>query len=108
MDKKFMLEALKQAKIAAENGDKTAIKVYETSGEYLGLGLSVIIDILNPEKIVIGSIFARAENLLREPMEAVLKRETLAYSLCCCQVVPAALGEQIGDYAALAVSYGEW
>jgi hypothetical protein len=39
-------------------------------------------------------------------MEAVLKRETIAYSLDRCRIVPAALGESIGDYAALAVSYG--
>ena len=35
-----------------------------------------------------------------------LKREALSYSLGACEIVPAALGEAIGDYAALAVSYG--
>ena len=98
------------AKVLADyayKGDETALAVYRYCGEKLGEGLSILVDVLNPQMIVIGSIFARAEDLLREPMEAVLKRETLAYSLGCCQVVPAALGEQIGDYAALAVSYGE-
>ena len=98
------------AKVLADyayKGDETALAVYRYCGEKLGEGLSILVDVLNPQRIVIGSIFARAEDLLRKPMEAVLKRETLAYSLCCCQVVPAALGEQIGDYAALAVSYGE-
>ncbi len=49
---------------AADAGDKTALAVYETSGEYLGRGLSVVIDLLNPEKIVIGSIFARSRELI--------------------------------------------
>ena len=35
---------------------------------------------------------------------AVLERETLSYSLAACQIMPAGLGEFIGDYAALAVA----
>ena len=90
----------------AREGDETALETYRVCGEKLGEGLSILIDILNPQAIVIGSIFARAEDLLRAPMEKVLKREALAYSLGNCRIVPAALGEEIGDYAALAVSYG--
>ena len=97
------------AKVLAEyarEGDETALAVYRYCAERLGEGLSILVDVLNPQRIVIGSIFARAEDLLREPMEAVLKREALSYSLGACEIVPAALGEAIGDYAALAVSYG--
>ena len=97
------------AKILADHaclGDETAMETYRLCGEKLGEGLSVLIDVLNPQTIVIGSIFARAEDLLREPMERALKREALAFSLGRCKIVPAALGEQIGDYAALSVAYG--
>ena len=90
----------------ARAGDETALAVYRFCGEKLGEGLSILIDMLNPQRIVIGSIFARAQDLLREPMENVLKREALSHSLARCEIVPAALGEEIGDYAALAVSYG--
>lgn len=89
---------------AAEKGDKTAIEVYETCGKYLGKGLSIIIDILNPEVIVIGSIFARSHNLLWEPAKRVIDKESLSLSAKCCKVVPAVLGEQIGDYAAIATA----
>ena len=89
---------------AADNGDKTAIEAYRICGEYLGKGLSVIIDILNPEKIVIGSVFARSENLLREAMEKEIYKEALNLSADCCRVVPATLGEKIGDYAAIATA----
>lgn len=92
---------------AAVSGDKTAIEVYEMCGGYLGQGLSVIIDILNPEIIVIGSIFSRAESLLRGPMERVIQKEALGRSSACCRIVPAALGEQIGDYAAVAAAVYE-
>ena len=88
----------------AREGDKIAKKVFDISGKRLGQGLSVVIDILNPEVIVIGSIFTRCEDLLRRPMEKVLKREVLSHSLDACKIVGAALGEKIGDYAALTVA----
>ncbi len=92
---------------AAKKGDKTAIDVYKTCGEKLGKGLSVIIDILNPEKIVIGSIFARSGDLLWKYAKEVIEREALSVSAKVCEVVPAALGEQIGDYASIGVALSE-
>lgn len=89
---------------AANAGDKTALDVYTTCGKYLGKGLSILIDILNPEVIVIGSIFARSHNLLWEPAKRVIEKEALGVSANCCKVVPALLGEQIGDYAAIATA----
>ena len=89
---------------AADKGDETAIEVYRICGEYLGRGLSVVIDILNPQVIVIGSIFARSHHLLWKSAEEIIKQEALPLSAGCCQVVPAMLGESIGDYAAIATA----
>ena len=89
---------------AAEAGDETALAVYRTSGEYLGRGLAFMIDILNPERIVIGSIFTRSRNLLWEAAKQEIEREALAPAAACCTVVPAELGEAIGDYAAIATA----
>ena len=89
---------------AADNGDKTAQEVYAESGRKLGYGLSVLMDILNPERIVIGSVFARSEHLLRPAMEEVIRHEALPQCAQSCQVVPAALGEAIGDIASLAIA----
>ena len=89
---------------AADAGDETAIEVYRNCGEYLGRGLSILIDILNPQVIVIGSIFGRSHNLLWEHTEKVINKEALALSAKCCKVVPAGLGEKIGDYAAIATA----
>lgn len=88
----------------ADLGCEDAIAVYHTCGEMLGKGLAILIDILNPERIVLGSIFQRCEHLLRESMEAVLSKECLAASAKVCRIVPAQLKENIGDYAALAVA----
>lgn len=88
----------------AVQGFEDAICVYQECGKMLGKGLSILIDILNPERIVIGSIFARSEELLRAEMQRVLDRECLKASAAACKVVPAALGESIGDIAAVAVA----
>lgn len=89
---------------SALSGDETAKKVYEICGAQLGRGLSVIVDMLNPERIVIGSIFQRSENLLREYMEKTLREESLALSREVCEIVPAELEENLGDVAALSVA----
>ncbi len=94
----------KTVAIAADAGDKTAIEVYTDSAKHLGIGISMLIDILNPEKIVIGSIFARSENLLRKNMQNVIDCETLSNAAKVCEVVPALLGESIGDIAAISVA----
>ncbi|MBQ6845617.1 MAG: ROK family protein [Oscillospiraceae bacterium] len=88
----------------AKNGDEAAKKVYNICAEKLGTGLSILIDILNPERIVIGSIFERSENLLREGMQKVIEKEALKYSKDVCEIVPAELGDSIGDWAAIAVA----
>lgn len=96
------------AKLLAEYanaGDPIALECYRICGEMLGRGLAVLVDILNPERIVIGSIFQRAEQLLRKHMEPVLERESLRLSREVCRVLPAELGDSIGDHAALAVAY---
>ena len=89
---------------AAGQGDRDALEVYRVFARMLGEGISVLIDILNPEVIVIGSIFARCENLIRPHMEEVIKREALTHSYEMCRILPAQLGEAVGDFAALSVA----
>ena len=90
---------------AALNGDLLANEIFQTCGAYLGKGLSILIDILNPELIIIGSIFVRAEKLLSDSIEKELLKEALPLSKKVCRIVPAKLGEAIGDYAALSVAF---
>jgi glucokinase len=100
------LQLITAQKVAesAINGDPLAISIFETCGTYLGKGLSIVIDILNPECIVIGSIFVRSGNLLIPSLEKALKTESLPLSRKVCRIVPAELDEQIGDIASLSVA----
>ena len=89
---------------AADAGDKTAIKAYEISAKMLGRTCAMTIDILNPEVIIIGSVFQRSENLFRNVLDKTVAEEALSLSASVCKIVPAQLGNKIGDYAALAVA----
>lgn len=89
---------------AAAAGDPLAVGVYRTSATYLGKTLAFLIDILNPEVIAIGSIFVRAEDLIRPFMQAVIDNEALPAAAAVCKVKPAELGEQIGDFASLSIA----
>jgi glucokinase len=95
------------AKIVAEaayKGDATAIEIYRDCGAYLGKALALLIDILNPEVIVIGSIYGRAQSLLEPAMREVLEREAIRTSYEACRIMPASLSENIGDIAALSLA----
>ena len=95
------------AKTIAEfvkEGDKTAIEIMNISATYLGKGLAILIDILNPECIVIGSIYTRNESFFKPIIDKILTEEAIPAALKECRIAPAALGEKTGDYAALCVA----
>jgi glucokinase len=87
----------------ARAGGGEALAAIEKSAFYLGRGLAMLIDILNPERIVIGSVFARSGELFRPTMERILAEEALAASGANCAILPAELGELLGDKAALGI-----
>ena len=89
---------------AAEAGDPLAKEIYRECAYYLGKALSILIDVLNPEIIVLGSIYCRAQSLIEPAMREVINDETIHHSRRVCKIVPAGLGESIGDYAALSVA----
>jgi glucokinase len=89
---------------AAEHGDATARSLFAAVGESLGRGLAVLVDVLNPEIIVLGSIYVRCREFIEPAMQQALEREALPQALRDCRVVPAALGEALGNYAAVTVA----
>ena len=89
---------------AANADDPLALEIYNECAHYLGKALSIFIDVLNPEIIVLGSIYCRAQNLIEPAMQEVIDSETIIHTRRVCKIVPAGLGESIGDYAALSVA----
>ena len=96
------------AKVVADamyQGDAFAKEVYTKCAEYLGRGLSIIIDIINPEAVVIGSIYERNQEFFSGIVNEIIKKEVLSFSADVCEILPAELGDSIGDYAALGVLF---
>ena len=89
---------------AAFAGDAFAKKVFSKSGDMLGGALATLVDILNPEKIVLGGVYMRSAELLIPSMQKRLRKEGLQESLSVCEIVKAKLSENIGDYAAIAIA----
>ncbi len=89
---------------AAYAGDELAKEIYKICGFYLGRGLSLLIDILNPQVILLGSIFGRAHDLLIPYMNEVIAQEAISDSYKDCKIIPVGLKENIGDMAALSLA----
>lgn len=90
--------------VAAKSGDLLAKEIFKQVGIQLGKGLSILIDLLNPEKIIIGSIFVHSYNEIWPWAEQVIIKETLPISRQACKVVPSELSGSVGDVAALMVA----
>jgi glucokinase len=89
---------------AAHKGDRVAKSVVKKVGEKLGEALAILVDVVNPERIIIGGLALRLEDDILAPARKRMMREALSSSARACMVIPAGLGERIGDVAALCVA----
>lgn len=90
---------------AALAGDADALALVRESGEWLGRGLAMVIDMLNPEVIVLGSLAVALGDLWLGPARDVVRREAIGILADACRIVPSELGPKIGDYAAFMAVY---
>ena len=88
----------------AEAGDEFCREIYRAAARKLGLTVSILCDVVDPEIVVIGGIYMRSAGLIEPELTRVLREEALVP----CKVVAAGLGERFGDYAALSVALGEF
>ncbi len=86
-------------------GSPEAASVFSRAALGLGRGLAIVADTLNPERIILGGIGMRLREALVEPAMRVYASEALPGAQSVCGIVPAALGESIGDVAALCAAY---
>ena len=85
----------------ARDKDPLAVDIINTTGEKLGEICAILTDLLNPEAVIIGSIYERNHDLLYPVLEKTFKKEALSRSFSSVRILPASLGDSIGDYAAL-------
>lgn len=92
---------------AYKAGSKEARAVFERAGFYLGRGLAILADTLNPERIILGGIGMRLSDALLTPARRVFHEEALPQAVEVCKIVPAQLGEAIGDIASLCAAFDQ-
>ena len=80
----------------AKEGDPEARKAYALSGHYLGIGLSIAINLLNPEKILLGGGVMEAAEFLLPPALQEAQKRSFSASFECCTIEKAALGNDAG------------
>lgn len=81
---------------AAEAGDPVAKRIFEIVGEYIGIGLTSVINLLNPEKVIIGGGVAEAGDLLFDPIRRTIKERAMVVAGEAVEIVPAELGNSAG------------
>lgn len=93
-----------------QGGSHEARQVFEQAGFRLGRGLALLIDTLNPQRIILGGLGMRVHDALLPFAQAVIQDEALPEAVQVCEIVPAGLGESIGDVASLcaALDQGEF
>jgi glucokinase len=85
----------------ALDSDPAAREIVAEAGRWFGRGLAMLVDVLNPDVIVVGTLGVVLGDLLLEPARAVVRAEALPRAVAVCRIVPAQLGSRLGDVAAL-------
>ncbi len=88
--------------LLARKGDQAALESFARCAYYLGIGLGIVINFLNPEKIVIGGgVISAGKHLLRPAIEEA-QRRSHRVSFACCRIEKASLGNDAGLIGAAA------
>lgn len=88
---------------AANDGDAFARQILEEAGTYMGLGIANVIQMLNPERIALGTIAVHAGDHILNPIRAAVAEYAWKRSTDVCKILPAALGDEAQDLAAVAL-----
>jgi glucokinase len=89
----------------ANEGEQRAVEILDGIGRHLGSGIGTLVNIFNPELVVIGGGFAAAGDFVLEPAREVMRREALAHAGYRIPVVRAELGTAAGLIGAGLVAF---
>jgi glucokinase len=81
---------------AALRGDKVAVKVFQETGRYLGMACANLINLLNPQAIVVGGGVMASGSLLLDLAREEARRRAMAASLRDCEIVQSHLWPDAG------------
>lgn len=93
---------------AAKEGDQVASDILNTAARYTGIGLSIVVEVLSPEVIVVGGGLTHMGALLMEPALAAMREHTQQELWDFVRVVPWQLGEDLGVLGGAARVFAEY
>jgi glucokinase len=96
------IDAVEIEKLALA-GDRKAQELINISAHYLGVGISNLVNILNPEVVVIGGGMSMLGNLLIEPVRKFVKENALVIPAGNVKIVKAKFGKEAGIQGAIAL-----
>ena len=89
----------------AHDGDEAAIEALAVIGRWLGVGVANLVNMLNPDVVVIGGGVIAAGELLLAPARAVVAERALSPSKEHVRIVPARFGAESGMLGAAALAF---
>ena len=89
---------------AARSGDPVAIEIIREAMSYLGVGVANLVNLLNPELVVIGGSLTKMGETLFDPVRRAVSQRAFLVASECVRIVPAELGDQVGVIGAAAVA----
>jgi len=92
---------------AARAGDKQAIEIFKLTGRLLGIGISNVVNLFDPEIIVLGGGVMHAKDLFIDELRASLQERALEANLKDLEVKEVGLGKDTGVMGAIAVAMGD-
>ncbi|MDO8446705.1 MAG: ROK family protein [Deltaproteobacteria bacterium] len=90
---------------AARGGDKAAASLFAGAGRYLGIGISSLLHILNPEAVIIGGGVARAWDLFYPSLSEEIKQRCFKEIAERTKIMPASLGDNAGILGAARLAF---
>lgn len=88
---------------AARTGDALALQLINETAYYMGWGIANLVNILNPDIVLLGTIAIAAGDLLLDPIRKTVSEFAMPRPAEAVKIAPAQLGEALGDLAAIAL-----
>jgi len=82
--------------VAAQGGDSLALEVISKAATYLGVGMVNLVNIFNPEMIIVGGGMSKMGDLLLNPARQVVRERTFQLSAQAVRIVLTQLGDNAG------------
>ena len=88
---------------AARAGDTLALELVSETAYYMGWGIANLVNVLNPDIVLLGTIAIAAGDLLLDPIRETVSKFAMARPAAAVEIKPAQLGDTLGDLAAVAL-----